>query len=121
MALAMEFNTTGDRSYVTTRRSWQGKEFWPPLTSVPPSGHTDQQSTGPPNPSNAKSRDYSKLPVVRLTAAEKAEKTRLGLCWYCSEKWASGHICKGRFLAYIGSDDDDDEVEDTQTLTQPRK
>lgn len=72
---------------------------------------------GGPNTSTAKSRDYSKLPILRLTAAEKAEKTKLGLCWYCSEKWATGHVCKGRFLAYIGPDDDEEAVDDTQEPT----
>lgn len=57
------------------------------------------------------SRDISKLPIVRLSAAEKAERNRLGLCWYCPDKWVTGHVCKRNFLAYMGEDDDTDDTE----------
>lgn len=76
MALAMEHDTAGDRSTSAPRRSWQGKDFQQPLLQTPSSNTIDQ----PSNSTTGKSRDYSKLPVVRLTAAEKAEKMRLGLC-----------------------------------------
>lgn len=39
---------------------------------------------------------------------------KLGLCWYCSEKWAAGHTCKGHFLAYMGPDDEEDDALEQQ-------
>lgn len=51
--------------------------------------------------------------MVRLSAAERAERSKLNLCWWCPEKWVPGHSCKGRFLVYMGEDmDSDDELED---------
>ncbi|VFQ85068.1 unnamed protein product [Cuscuta campestris] len=38
------------------------------------------------------------LPVVRVSAEEKAERNKKGLCWCCDEKWIPGHNCKRRFL-----------------------
>lgn len=70
--------------------------------------NTDQQQPTSQPTGSSKAKDYSKLPVVRLTTAERAEKSRLGLCWYCSEKWVSEHTRKGRFLAYMRSDDEDE-------------
>ncbi|XP_057786354.1 uncharacterized protein LOC131003815 [Salvia miltiorrhiza] len=107
MAIASEFEGVSDRGTAPGRRQWPNREIRPAGGVGPSSTPTEQPPSAPP-PSGSRSRDYSKLPVVRLTAAEKAEKTRLGLCWFCSEKWASGHVCKGRFLAYIGSDDEDE-------------
>ncbi|VFQ95935.1 unnamed protein product [Cuscuta campestris] len=52
--------------------------------------------------------DKSPLPVVRLSLAEKTERNKKGLCWYCDEKWVPGHNCKHRFLVLMGPDDDDE-------------
>ncbi|XP_042032774.1 uncharacterized protein LOC121779504 [Salvia splendens] len=64
---------------------------------------------------NSGTSDISKLPIIRLSGAEKADHARRGLCYYCDEKWISGHVCKHRFLAYMGGDDDDDEDESDDT------
>ncbi|VFR00859.1 unnamed protein product [Cuscuta campestris] len=47
------------------------------------------------------------LPIIKVTQAQKNERSKKGLCWYCEEKWTPGHNCKSRFLAYMGPDDDD--------------
>lgn len=49
----------------------------------------------------------SKLLVFRLSSAEKSERLKKGLCWYCDEKCVPRHVCKHRFFAYMGDDDDD--------------
>ncbi|XP_042045728.1 uncharacterized protein LOC121792000 [Salvia splendens] len=63
-------------------------------------------------PSSARSRDFSKLPVVRVSNAEKAERSRRGQCWYCNDKWAPGHVCNQTFLVYMGIDEDEEQVTD---------
>lgn len=110
MAIATEFETSADRGSTAVRRPWQGRDSRTSSGSVPSTATTNQSQAARTSAPISRPRDYSKLPVIRLTAAEKAEKSRLGLCWYCSEKWATGHVCKGPFLAYIGPDDDDEEV-----------
>lgn len=113
MALALEFDSSADRTAPVFKRPWPSKEMRP-TGPVPSESKAAQPSSATPQ----RSRDYSKLPVVRLTAAERAEKTRLGLCWYCSEKWAKGHVCKGKFLAYMGSDDEEDEPQPEEFNSQ---
>ncbi|KAL1551486.1 hypothetical protein AAHA92_19326 [Salvia divinorum] len=51
--------------------------------------------------------DLGKLPIVRLSGAEKSERSHRGLCWYCDDKWVPGHVCKQNFLAYMGGDEED--------------
>ncbi|VFQ78707.1 unnamed protein product [Cuscuta campestris] len=53
------------------------------------------------------------LAVIRLTNAEKAERGKKGLCWFCEEKWDPTHRCKCRFLALMGPDDEDPVTLDT--------
>ncbi|VFQ98572.1 unnamed protein product [Cuscuta campestris] len=66
------------------------------------------------SPTPRTSTATTNLPVVRLTNAEKAERNKKGLCWYCDEKWVPGHHCKHRFLVFMGPDEDDNplDVED---------
>ncbi|KAG6420708.1 hypothetical protein SASPL_117245 [Salvia splendens] len=52
-------------------------------------------------------RDY---PAVRISAAERAERTRLNLCWWCPEKYSRSHVCAKKFYALMGVDDDDAEL-----------
>lgn len=114
MAFATEFDASLDRSSSVSYRPWQPRESRPAASSVAPSPIVD---SSPDTQPSSRSRDYLKLPIVRLSSAEKAEKTRLGLCWYCSDKWAKGHVCKGKFLAYMGSDDE--EADDDRKETSP--
>lgn len=81
MALAHEFDSAGENHSVASRRPWQGRDQRG--TIVPPTTHTEPSKAAVVPPStapNARLQDFSKLPVVRLSAAEKAERNRLGLC-----------------------------------------
>ncbi|VFQ79098.1 unnamed protein product [Cuscuta campestris] len=91
------------------RRPWSGRQpvhSTPSTASATPTATTvpGVSSTGKPStPSFAQ-----QLPIVKVTTAQKNERSKKGLCWYCDDKWVPGHHCKGRFLAYMGPDDDDD-------------
>ncbi|XP_042032481.1 uncharacterized protein LOC121779227 [Salvia splendens] len=117
MALAVECDSCIDRpppAGGSQRRS--GGRYEPRQTGQP------QQLTLPSNqqpqvtrPPQQKFLEFSKLPVIRLSQAEKAERSRLGLCWWCPEKWVAGHNCRGRFLVYMGADgDSEDESEEDE-------
>ncbi|KAL1531088.1 hypothetical protein AAHA92_33807 [Salvia divinorum] len=99
------------------RRNWQPRDNRS-ATLPPPSNSTSQASPAPVTRTaiqGNRQSNLSKLPIIRLTAAEKADHARRGLCYYCDEKWVSGHVCKHRFLAYMGLDDDEEaysEVDD---------
>ena len=54
------------------------------------------------------------IPVVRISAAVRAKRTRLGLCWYCPEKHTPEHVCSNKFYVLIGADDEDDSLVDDQ-------
>ncbi|VFQ99596.1 unnamed protein product [Cuscuta campestris] len=75
------------------------------LKAGQPSGISTPAHTNPPKPPD--NRAVNSLPVVRLTNAEKAERGKKGLCWFCEEKWDPTHHCKRRFLALMGPDDED--------------
>ncbi|KAG6409313.1 hypothetical protein SASPL_127350 [Salvia splendens] len=57
-------------------------------------------------PPEGQPRDY---PIVRVSAAERAERTSRGLCWYCPAKYTREHVCSKKFYALIGEDSEDDE------------
>ncbi|XP_047965215.1 uncharacterized protein LOC125209670 [Salvia hispanica] len=111
MALAVEYDSCVEKPQVTTgfqRRSWQNKEQRQSAQPQQPLALTTP-TTQPNRLNHAKGSEYTKLPVVHLTAAQRAERSRLNLCWYCPEKWVTGHSCKGRFLVYMGADMDSEE------------
>ncbi|KAL1534405.1 hypothetical protein AAHA92_30586 [Salvia divinorum] len=96
------------------RRQWHGRDSRPtagsPLTS--PTSLTLPAPTNRPPNAPGRNSSISKLPIVRLSAAEKADRAKRGLCYYCDERWVSGHVCKHRFLAYMGADDEEDDMEE---------
>lgn len=82
MAFEMEFESQSRRpSQFRDSRSSPGAQSGTGLHPVQQAHHRC-----PNRPYLALNRGIMKLPVVRLMAAERAEKSRLGLCWYCSEK-----------------------------------
>ncbi|KAL1540646.1 hypothetical protein AAHA92_24966 [Salvia divinorum] len=129
IALALEFDAAIERPQPTSqfhRRTWQprdGRQH----TNFTPSGGTQTAAlqAGRAVQPHPRGSDFSNLPVVRLTAAEKAERSRKGLCWYCPEKWIPNHSCKKTFLAYMGVEEDDDteepdvegELQSTEVIT----
>ncbi|KAG6430626.1 hypothetical protein SASPL_108698 [Salvia splendens] len=53
----------------------------------------------------------SDYPIVRVSSAERAERTKKGQCWYCPEPYSRTHVCSKKFYAFIGADDEDDEAD----------
>ncbi|VFQ67002.1 unnamed protein product [Cuscuta campestris] len=77
------------------RRSWQSNS----VGSFPqPQVSSTENSSAKPS---------SLLPIVCLTPAERAERTCKGLCWNCEEKYVPGHHCAHKFLALLGTDDEE--------------
>ncbi|VFQ94095.1 unnamed protein product [Cuscuta campestris] len=75
------------------RRSWQPN---PASSSIPPKSAVTQAPTVP-----------TALPVRRLSPADRAARSAQGLCWNCDEKFTAGHRCAHRFLALLGTDDEE--------------
>ncbi|XP_042038388.1 uncharacterized protein LOC121784292 [Salvia splendens] len=123
MALAVEFDAAIDKQppkQSFQRRAWQPRENaqHPSSLTITPSGSAtgpQQQREGQPT---GKSADFAGLPVVRISAAERAERTRKGLCWYCPDKWVPGHVCRGKFLVYMGMDDEGSELVETEQAAE---
>lgn len=87
-----------------SRRQWQRRDSRGQSQATPP---VSVNQTTPTPVSRAafsapRQRDASGIPIIRLPAAQKAERRRLGLCFYCPEKWVTGHVYTHRFLAYMG-------------------
>ena len=87
MALSLEFtDMEADRKQqpgTNSRRSWLGRDNRQPVsgTTQPP----DQPAYG-----------TAQQPITNIwvSRAEKSERSRLGFCWHCPEKWVIGHVCK---------------------------
>ncbi|VFR02721.1 unnamed protein product [Cuscuta campestris] len=106
-ALARELSACHQTPPPNARRTWSVRPAGPAptgATSTPGSGATSQ-AIGVKHSDNKPS---SQLPIVRLSSAQKIERSKKGLCWYCDEKWVPGHHCKHRFLAFMGPDDDEE-------------
>ncbi|VFQ76756.1 unnamed protein product [Cuscuta campestris] len=84
------------------RRPWSTRPSGPPMGVTPVSPPTATTGTRVTTPTTAQP-----LPIIKVTQAQKNERSKKGLCWYCEEKWAPSHNCKSRFLAYMGPDDDE--------------
>lgn len=52
--------------------------------------------------------DKSAIKPIQVSNAEKQERAKKGICYYCPEKWAPGHVCTTRLLSYVGDDEDKD-------------
>ena len=75
--------------------------------------NSDQQKPQPrkksaATPRDNQPRDYS---IIRISAAEKADRTRRNLCWYWPEKFTREHVCCKKFYALIGEDSDEEELD----------
>ncbi|VFQ80644.1 unnamed protein product [Cuscuta campestris] len=116
-ALAQELSACHEEAAASysanNRKPWQPRPSSTTGTGLLPT----PVPTSRPSPLRGRPNDRSSpLQVVRLSPAEKTERNKKGLCWYCDEKWVPGHNCKHRFLVLMGPDDDD---EDTSDLTPP--
>ena len=52
------------------------------------------------------------MPIRRLTPVELREKREKGLCYNCDKKYHATHRCRSKFLLLMGTDDEDDELND---------
>ncbi|VFQ93695.1 unnamed protein product, partial [Cuscuta campestris] len=113
-ALAREVSACHQESVASLpHRTWATR-FSPGQSSSPSSAGLLPTPTTAARPSPFPARTADKatnppLPVVRLSATEKAERNKKGLCWYCDEKWIPGYNCKHRFLVLMGPEDDEEE------------
>ncbi|XP_047946872.1 uncharacterized protein LOC125193165 [Salvia hispanica] len=116
MAFAIEFDCSVEKP---AAQPGPQRRNWPPRDQkgTPAAGPQQPQSQVATRPVYARGPDYSKLPVIHLTAAQRADRTRRGLCVYCEEKWVQGHACKRPFLAYMGAEDGE-ETEETDMPTE---
>ncbi|XP_042039612.1 uncharacterized protein LOC121785291 [Salvia splendens] len=120
MALTLELaDSHSDRQQPqqTSRRPWQPRETR--NQTVPnPSQTTTQNTIGQTQqPAQGRFSNPSDQPQIRVSQAEKAERAKLGLCYYCPDKWVFGHICKQRLLCYAKDpiDVEDGDLENVTT------
>ncbi|KAG6427601.1 hypothetical protein SASPL_111847 [Salvia splendens] len=88
----------GKASSFPPKPSWQPRETTSPQTRTTTATTSMVKGGKPPT-------DY---PVVRLSDAERADRARRGLCYWCPEKYSRAHVCAKKFYALIGEDEDDD-------------
>ncbi|KAL1555793.1 hypothetical protein AAHA92_11493 [Salvia divinorum] len=107
MALALRLAATQDdrphQSSTFSRRQWSGKENRFIAAALP--GPT--ATTGGPNQTGetpGREVDRPRVQPIRVSNAEKSERSRRGLCWHCPEKWVPGHSCKVKLLCYMDDD-----------------
>ncbi|XP_042008932.1 uncharacterized protein LOC121757454 [Salvia splendens] len=130
MALSLELaDTQADRNLAQPssgfqRRQWQGRDH---RTSTGPA--VTQQPTAnaagaalPVGPTQ-RQREQPRPPAIRVSQAEKSERSRLGLCWHCPEKWVFGHVCKQRLLCYADEEEsaagvEIEDIPDDEALTE---
>ena len=128
MALAVEYDSCIERTQPSSGfQRHSGGRFEQRQSGFQQQGPPSAQQQQPQQvsrPNQQKFSEYSKLPVLRLSREAKAERSRLGLCWWCPEKWVEGHNCRGKFLVYMGMDEETDEeigedenAQDTQIVT----
>ncbi|XP_047978667.1 uncharacterized protein LOC125220549 [Salvia hispanica] len=100
MALALRLAASREERHPQPNRSkWGSRESrYTAATQNTPAG----QAGLPPKDATKPS-----FKPIRVSNAEKADRSRKGLCYHCPEKWIPGHVCKQKMLSYIGEDDDD--------------
>ena len=112
MALALELaDTQAERQppQQTLRRPWQNRDIRAQQGSGLSHPSTQPSQGSGMNQTTGRSTEQPRAPLIRVSQAEKAERARLGLCYYCPEKWVTGHVCKQRLLCYADDGDDFDE------------
>lgn len=111
MALVLEWAETqadrGQQQLPTSnpRRSWQNRENRGP-SGPGPNQQPIQSTSG--QPAN-RGPDQPRSGTIRVSQAEKADRTCRGLCYYCLEKWVIGHVCKQRLLCYFDEEENGEE------------
>lgn len=107
MALAQQLAASRPVSAATavapSRSQWQRRDQCPqPAASAgdPKLSEGPKQVAPPPRPPReGPNRDY---PLIRISAAERADRTVRNLCWYCPEKYSREHIFSKIFYVLMG-------------------
>ncbi|XP_047965871.1 uncharacterized protein LOC125210353 [Salvia hispanica] len=95
--------TTAGSSPAQQRSTWSGRSGRSSHNTAPAGKHVQPS----PRP-NKEGQPPTDLPIVKISAAEREDRTKRGLCWYCPEKYSRSHVCNTRFYALMGVDDDED-------------
>ncbi|XP_042032226.1 uncharacterized protein LOC121778901 [Salvia splendens] len=101
------------------RRAWQNRDGrGQSSTSAAPTSASVTTAVGQTTGSVGRSGERPRPGMIRVSQAEKAERARQGLCYYCPEKWIVGHVCKQRLLCYAEEDDENDGVAEDQAVDE---
>ncbi|XP_062098244.1 uncharacterized protein LOC133804109 [Humulus lupulus] len=126
-ALARAYDARGDDSKVVARTwiKWSPKysQSTPTtsntvsatpttLTNVPTPSSLNPQNHIHPSPSSPLLPTPS-LPIRRLTPTELRERRANNQCYNCDQQWSSSHRCRSKYLLLMGTDDGDEDSEDT--------
>ncbi|XP_042031572.1 uncharacterized protein LOC121778308 [Salvia splendens] len=118
MALALRLASTHEECHPQQfRNKWGGRDsrfIGPSSSSVAPAATSTQQP-----PAQPKVTVKPGFQPIRVSNAEKAERSRKGLCYHCPEKWVPGHVCKLKVLCYIGEDEQTDGLDESDTGEDP--
>ncbi|XP_042017749.1 uncharacterized protein LOC121765611 [Salvia splendens] len=92
----------------TTRPSWSNRNSRNTvLTSQTQPTGQPAPATGAPTPKPSREgQPPTDFPIVKISAAERADRARRGLCYYCPEKYTRSHVCSTKFYALLGIDDE---------------
>ncbi|XP_042065700.1 uncharacterized protein LOC121809231 [Salvia splendens] len=106
MALALRLAANQDHRYQqasSQRRQWPSREArqQPPPPSAPDSSAAQGSKAG----KQPQELDRPRFTPIRVSNAEKSERSRKGLFWHCPEKYTPGHVCATRLLCYVGDDE----------------
>ncbi|XP_042017759.1 uncharacterized protein LOC121765623 [Salvia splendens] len=113
MALALRLGASQEQraqqAAATQKRQWQNRDSR--LAAGAPTTSSAPPPTGAPSTN-------TRFAPVRVSLAEKSERSRKGLCWHCPEKYTPGHVCAVKLLCYVGEEDDEDTRPDTECQLQ---
>lgn len=106
MALALRLGTSHEERQAQSSRSrWTSRESRYQAAAQPVgSGHNTAGPTAVPSKDTVKPG----FRPILVSNAEKAERSRKGLCYHCPEKWIQGHACKQKILCYVGDQGGDE-------------
>ncbi|XP_042032533.1 uncharacterized protein LOC121779292 [Salvia splendens] len=106
MALALRLAANQDQRYQQTasqKRQWPARDTRQPAMLPPASGGSSSQA--PKSGQQPPEQQRPRFTPIRVSNAEKSERSRKGLCWHCPEKYTPGHVCATRLLCYVGDED----------------
>ena len=98
-------------------RSAQPRQTWNDRDSKPRPNQTPALTIQQPRPAAAGPHPKPGIPIVKISAAERAERARKNLCYWCPEKYTREHVCSKKFYALMGVDDEDDESTELEIPT----